>query len=188
MLKIHKDFIENLSVNIQYEEKKELWIRSQFYDYTQHILDYNIHNEHYEFYQCKMLTQEITNTELLQYYLIKDHHKSISNDVSSKDLHLNLLKLRLSHIRENVTDLDKIYKSIYKSLQSTHDCFTLLSIMPNSGDLHSIAWGFFTENTKAWKYVCKILTKLEEIPEGKFLVTDLSTSELNAYLAYKHRL
>lgn len=179
---VHKDFIENLDSILQQESHKELCIRSQFYDYTQHIIECSLNSEEFENFECKINSEKCGNLAL-QYCLIKQN----ALGTKKNDLKIKLLKLRLSHMKSVTFQIDEIYKEIYKGLKGKTECFELLGLMPNSGDLHCIAWAFFTENTTAWKYACKILTRLEEVPEGEFLVTSLPTSELNAYLAYKHR-
>lgn len=186
LLKMHQDFIENLKPALETEPNKELLIRSQFYDYTQHILDYNIYTSEFEKFNYKMPTQKIENSQSLKYFSLKDPHFDLED--FSQDLHLHLLRLRFMHITGQITDIDQVYKAIYKEIKKNSNLLKFLALLPNSGDLHCIAWGFFTENTVAWKYACKILSMIESNPEGNFLVTVLPTSELNAYLAYKNRI
>ena len=183
--RFHKEFIENLEAILANDDQKEMRIRSHFFDYTQHIMDSMMFEEEFEALECKIGTQEKCGSLALQYYEIQ--RGKLGSFQEGGALRVNLLRLRLSHMKGIVAGVHEIYRNLYKGLKEKKDCIELLAMMPNSGDLHCIAWGFFTENTNAWKYACKILSKIEEISEGKFLVTTLPTSELNAYLAYKHR-
>ena len=147
---IHKEFIKNLTKTLETESLKETLLRSQFYDYTQHILDYTLYNQEFLTYNCKMPTEKLENTIGLKYYILK-HSKDLCYELENpnKNLKLNLLKLRLSHIREQTNEIHEIYKNICKFLTNPQNSLKFLAFLPNSGDLHCIALGFSTENTKA---------------------------------------
>ena len=149
---IHKEFIKNLTKTLETESLKETLLRSQFYDYTQHILDYTLYNQEFLTYNCKMPTEKLENTIGLKYYILK-HSKDLCYELENpnKNLKLNLLKLRLSHIREQTNEIHEIYKNICKFLTNPQNSLKFLAFLPNSGDLHCIALGFFYRKYQSMK-------------------------------------
>lgn len=184
----HAEFINKLSGALQCSHNKEIVIRSHFHDYTQSIIDYNTYPLEFQLQVYRSQLQKLRKSTLMGYYNIK-HYKDLQTekDCYDEDVRINLLKLKLSFIKNDPSHIDVLYYNIYNSLTDTPSLVKFLAHLPDSGSLSIVAWAFFTENTKACKHACEILTKIQDIPEGEFLVAALPGPELNAYVAYKHR-
>jgi hypothetical protein len=181
---ILNDFMKNLMENLKFDPSPELLLRSQFFDFTRHVLDSKVHPNVFEMFQSKLPDIGSCGELSLKYLALKA--KSEGN--MCEDVFLALLKLRLMHITEKFEGIETVYKEILELLWNAENLEYFLAALPNCGDLHCVAAGFFIENTKVWRYACKILSLIEENVEGKFLVLQLQTNELNAYIAYKNRI
>ena len=178
------EFMRNLIENLRFDPNPELLLKSQFCDFTQHILDSKIYFHIFQMFDNKIPEIEI-NAELAQEYLaLKKKCEGVLND----EVYVVLLKLRLMHITEKYDGVEKVYKELYDLLWESDNLEYFLSVLPNWGDLHCVAAGLFVDNVKVWRYACKILTMIEEHQQGKYLVMLLQTNELNAYVAYKNRI
>lgn len=182
--KLFSDFIQNIQQNLPFESNPELFLKSQFYDFTQHIIDSHLFPHIFENFDSKLSNSGAKGELALQYFSIL--YKTWP--AGYEEIFTLLLRLRLMHITEKFVGIEEVYKEIYDVIKEEENLKFFLSILPNCGDLHCVAAGFFIDNVKVWKFSCKILSLIESLPEGEFLVMMLQPSELNAYIAYKNRL
>lgn len=182
--KLFSDFIQNIQQSLPFEANPELFLRSQFYDFTQHILDSHCFPHIFENFDNKLSNSEAKGELALQYFNLM--YKSWP--AGFEEVYTLLLRLRLMHITEKVEGIELVYKEICEAVEDEENLKFFLSVLPNCGDLHCVAAGFFIDNVKTWKVCCRILSLVEAVPEGEFLVMMLQPSELNAYIAYKNRL
>ena len=182
--KLFLEFIQSIQQNIQFEPNPEQFIKSTFYDFTQHLIDSRLYSHVFENFDNKLVHPNLNSELSLQYSSLQ--HRTWPSGY--EEISILLLRLRLMHITEKLYGIEKVYKDLYHLIKDERKLTFFLSILPNCGDLHCVAAGFSLNNVKAWRFSCKILTVIESIPQGQHLVMLLQPSELNAYIAYKNRL
>ncbi|CAG9325823.1 unnamed protein product [Blepharisma stoltei] len=184
------NFISFLLENLPSEHNKESYIRSQFFDYTQNIIDLAIFEEDFQEKGSKLQrARDWRGSVEFEYYSNHYKGKIFADEREPQYLIYKLLtRIRIAFAKEKIKGIRKMYYELDTLLSSRDECLKFLSMLPNNGDLHCLTCTFFLDNDlKTSRVACSILAKLEEIPEGKALILALPQNELNSYLAYRHR-
>lgn len=163
--------MNNLLENLDSELNKEAFIRSQFYDYTQNMIDLAIFEELFDEKGLKLQRSR----EWMSSIGFEDYSENYKGKVFADErdpqylIYKLLTRIRIAYAIEKLDEIRKLFYELDTLLSSRDECLKVnyiqfLSMLPNHGDLHCIMCTFFMEDPKTARIACSILAKLEEIP------------------------